>query len=444
MTHRVLWLEAPGGAAGDMLLAALLDAGAPEAAVLHGLRALGIEGWRFEREQTLRCGVTAGRVKFVPEAREVEPSPHTASLRVRGAPQPTVLWRASPSPDAHDHSHDHGHVHHHDHGADEPTFRDQPHRSWRAIRTLLQEASLSESVKTRALSVFSRLAGAEARVHGMSPDDVTFHEVGSVDAILDIVGVCLAIDALHIDTILTGPLPVARGFVRCAHGRLPVPAPATLYLLEGSPVVPGIEGFEQVTPTGAALWTTLGTPGAAPAMTIQAIGYGAGSRDTPGQPNVVRAVIGTQPGIGSTVDVLACQMDDITGEHLAPLFGLLLNAGALDVTFTPVWMKKNRTGVKVEVICRSDKRLALTDILLRHGSTFGVRHHTAERVELERHHKTVETPFGPVRLKIGHRGSDVYHVAPEHEDVATCAQNANVPVAVVFQAAIRAWDPEAR
>ena len=429
MSHRVLWLDAPGGAAGDMILAALLDAGASEAAVRAGLATLQLPGWELVVERTERCAVAAARVRFV-----ADPA---------GAAGPPPASRGHDHSHSHSHGHSHSHSHDHDHdhdpGAEQP-FPGQPHRAWRDVRRLLEASDLPDAARDLSLRVFSRLAEAEARVHGGAAEDVVFHEVGSLDAILDIVGISLALIDLDVDEVHGGPLPIGRGFVRCAHGRMPLPAPATLYLLEGWPTVPGVDGVEQVTPTGAAAWVSLSQPTSPPPMTLLATGYGAGARSLPDRPNVVRAVVGQRhtsprPQVTTTL----AQVDDMTGEHVPPLIDALLQAGALDVTATPTLMKKGRPGLRVEAISRPTEAAAVARALLVHTSSFGVRQWPADRVELERWHETVATPYGSVRVKLGAHGGTVLHASPEFVDVAEQARLHGVPTRVVHAAAVSAW-----
>ena len=427
---RILWLDAPGGAAGDMILAALLDVGASEDRVRAVLGSLDLSGWQLDVSSTIRCGVTARRVSFSPTAAEPHHHDHSHGHE-----------------HSHSHGHEHSHSHSHDHGEETP-FPNQPERTFRTIRALLTAAPLPHTIRDRAIAIFARLASAEARVHGGSPEDVHFHEVGSVDAILDIVGISAALDDLAVDRVYCGPLPVGRGWVRCAHGKMPLPAPATLYAMEGWATVPGIDGFEQVTPTGAAAWVTIGQPTPAPAHTVQAVGYGAGARSFDDRPNVVRAILGTTASQARTVTTTLAQVDDMTGEHIPPLIEHLLAAGALDVTVTPTIMKKGRPGMRVEAISRPHHATRVARAVLQHTTSFGVRQWDAERVELDRWHVPVDTPFGVIRIKVGALDGTCLQAAPEFSDVAASAHQHDVSVARVHAAAVHAWhstqDPPSR
>jgi uncharacterized protein (TIGR00299 family) protein len=408
-----------------MLLGSLIDAGADVEKVRAGLVGLGIEGWTLTALPVRRGSFAAVH----------------AEIRVDGQEE-------AGGPDVPDHPHDHAHhhdhhdhAHHHDHdhhGQDHPA-----RRTWRDIRALLERAPLPDRVRARALATFSRLARAEAHLHGMPVDDVELHEVGGVDAIIDIVGTCLALERLGVDVIVATPLPLGTGHVQAAHGTLPLPAPATLQVLIGWPVVPSRWPGEWVTPTGASLLAALGTPGPLPAMTVRATGHGAGRRDPPQVANLVRVVIGdsAQPPRSDTVVELACNIDDGTGELVAPLVQDLLDAGALDAWITPVLMKKGRPGFLLQALALPETADALGELLLRRSTTLGVRRHRSTRQILDRWFETTSTPYGPVRMKVGGRDGVSWHAAPEFEDVAARAREAGVPAMEVHRAALGSWSP---
>lgn len=434
-TARILWVDPFAGVAGDMLLGALFDLGASPERVREGLDALGIDGWTWTLSRPMRGVIAGTHVAVVPAPLSASP------LKLAAGPSSVAMGHHHDHGHSHDHGHGHDHGHSHDHGQEhhEPHFPDQPERSWRTIRALISSADLPARAKERALSAFSRLAGAEARVHGMSIDAVVFHEVGSVDAIVDIVGVCLALEDLDVDRIVCGPLPVSRGWTHSAHGRIPLPAPATLFLMEGWPICPGRPDFEQVTPTGAALITALAEPGEPPEMTVVAVGHGAGTKDLPDLPNLVRATLGTAPAPSPVhVSVLTAQMDDLAGEQVPALIEKLLQSGALDATLTPVHMKKGRPGWQVQALCRPADAEAVATALLRHGSTFGVRRHEARRTVLDRRFETVATPWGDVQVKIGLHHGEVVQVSPEHADVSRVALAGGVSERRVHSAALAA------
>ena len=437
---RVAFIDPVAGLAGDMLCGALLDAGADIGRLRTDLARLGIPGVRIEAGPVVRGAFAAVHFRVLPD-----PSPGRAGA----APAPADPGQgAHPHADCdhshshghgHSHSHSHGHSHSHDPGA-EPAFPGQPERTLRSITALLEAAALPPRARARAIRVFTRLAEAEGRMHGQPPEEVHFHEVGGVDAIHDIVGACLLLEQLDVDRVVCGPLPLGSGTVRAAHGEIPVPAPATVALLAGWPVLPGRPGAERTTPTGAALVAAIAEPGPLPAMVFEAQGIGAGTRDPRDHANICRVLVGRQAAAPSPteVDVLTAQMDDLTGEHLPALFDALLDAGALDVRATPVLMKKGRTGVTVEALARPAGRGAVAEAMLRHGSTFGVRHHRAQRTVLDRWHTEAETPWGTVRVKIGALRGEILQASPEHEDVAAVARRAGQAVPRVHWEAIRA------
>lgn len=339
---------------------------------------------------------------------------------------------------------------------------DQGHgRHLSDIAEIYEKSDLSPRVREQAFAVFSRLADAEAKVHGTTPDEIHFHEVGAVDAIVDITGACILLEMLGVDAVYTAPLPVARGFVDCQHGRMPLPAPATVELLVGLPTYPAPVMGELVTPTGAALLAVLAGPdraGDMPPMVPRASGYGAGKKNWGAPfPNMLRVVIGDTDEQGAqtkganaaarrandatptTVAVLETNLDDAPAELLGHVQERLLAQGALDVFFVPAQMKKNRPGTLVTVVAAPADASALSNILFAETGTFGVRQTWAERRTLARTWETVETTFGPVRVKVGtgENGQEVT-AAPEFEDCRQAALQHNVALRHVYQAALRA------
>lgn len=386
----ILFLDPFAGIAGDMVVAALVHAGAPIEAVLAELQGLPVRGWSARVERVTRGAVAATR--FVVEDAE------------------------------------HGHA----------------HRSWKDIRGMLQRSGLRPRVRERALATFARLAEAEGRVHGMPAEDVGFHEVGAVDSIVDIVGACVAMEELAVDRVVCGPLPMGRGRVTTAHGLLPLPAPATVEVLRGFPVVPSDFEGELVTPTGAALVGALATPGPLPAMRLTAIGYGAGTRDPASHANILRAILGEgEAGGVTTVAELRAQVDDLTGESVPGLLDALFAAGAVDAFVTPVLMKKGRPGLLLTALAPIDRRAVVGDALLRHGGTLGYRWEVLQREVAARRLVEVATAFGVVRVKVAEHAGLVVHAAPEHEDCALLARQFGVSVAEVRGAALAAWSSKA-
>jgi uncharacterized protein (TIGR00299 family) protein len=391
----ILYIDCVGGVAGDMLLAGLLDAGADVDAVRAALAATGVEGLELHLERVERHGISAAHVDIV--------APHE-------------------------------HV----------------HRTWRDVREIVEMAALPAWVEERALDAFRRLAFAEGLIHRLPPDEVHFHEVGSLDAIGDVIGVCAAAASLGADEIACSALPTSRGFVGAAHGRLPLPAPATLEILReaGAPLVPLEVGLELVTPTGAALVAALATSfGPYPPMVPRQVGYGAGTRDSAEVPNLVRIVLG-EPSVStfersSPVYLIEANLDDLSPELVPDAAAAATGAGALDVWTTPAQMKKGRPGLVLSALARPLDRDAVAGSLLRHTSTLGVRIARYDRYELERDWVTVEVAGGAVRVKRGWLDGEVVHLAPEHDDCAALAAQIGRPVQTVWASALAAATREA-
>ena len=320
-----------------------------------------------------------------------------------------------------------------------------PHRNLESIRDMILASRLSDGVKTMSIAVFRRLAEAEARVHGTTPERVHFHEVGAMDSIVDIVAACAALEWLKVDAVTFGPLPLGCGVVRCAHGVFPVPAPATVELLRGFAVEQSDVLCELVTPTGAALLTTwaqkLPGSGAAPER-IVSVGHGLGHRSLPGRPNLLRAIL-LEPAAEAAPDsdecvVLECNLDDLTPELAGAMTQKLLAAGALDVFTVAAQMKKQRPGMLLTVLGLPAAREALIDLIFAESTSFGIRERRTRRVVLERRFVSVATPYGAVRVKIGRwKGHDVTR-APEYDDCVQCADRKGVPARLVYEAAVAA------
>lgn len=421
-TERVAWIDAQVGIAGDMLLAALVDAGASADIVRRGLGELGLEDWTLGFKEVRRGAFRALR----------------ADVRVGGVGGDSVQQFKPVAPPR---------------GPMRAHITPHVHRPWRVLRATLEAAPLPPRALARALAAYGRLAEAEARLHGMPVDDVELHEVGGTDAILDIVGSCLALELLGIDRIVASPLPLAMGSVKAAHGEIPMPAPATLEVLRGWPVIPCDRPGEWVTPTGAALVSALAQPGPPPSMVIGAIGHGAGHRDPAGIANLVRVVVGEAaleralPAALVPTDQiveLAANLDDLPGQLVPPAIDALLTAGALDAWVETVTMKKGRPGFIIHALCSPADADRISDALLRHTSTLGVRRFEGDRRLLERWIESVETPWGPVRVKVGGRGGVAWHAWPEFEDCAALAATHELPIPEIQQAALTAWRNRAR
>jgi pyridinium-3,5-bisthiocarboxylic acid mononucleotide nickel chelatase len=422
-------LDCASGLAGDMFLGACLDLGMPLDLLTDTVARLGLPGVSVESRKALRGGVTGTRFRVLENGRPIEgPDPDEAHAH------------------EHHHHHDHHHHHHHDHH-----HHDHHHgRDLASIRGLIAESGLAAPVKERAVRLFQRLGEAEAKIHGMEVDRVHFHEVGAIDSIVDLAGAAAAIEFLAPARLTCGPVNVGSGRVRTAHGELPVPAPATAELLRGIPVWGG-PGGELTTPTGAVLLAELVDEFVElPPLVLDGIGYGLGKRDLPGQPNAVRLVRGVPrqamaamaamdaAGEGSRpqVAVLEAEIDDLPGEGFGFLMERLLDAGALDVYFTAVQMKKNRPGTLVTVLCRPPQIEPLAALLLVESGSLGCRYHLTNRFEAEREVVDVATAFGTVRVKRARFQGRQVAESPEFEDCRRLALAAGVPWREVYRAAL--------
>jgi uncharacterized protein (TIGR00299 family) protein len=386
---RTLYLDCFAGASGDMLVGAMLDSGLDFELLRSALLKLGVEGYELSLGRVDRSGISAA--KF--------------DVHLTGEP----------------HSHEHHHNHEHSHGH----RRQSHHRSLSEIKGIISSSNLSELVKQRAQAIFQRIGEAEAKIHNVQIETVHFHEVGAIDSIVDIVGACVAFDALKIERIISSPLHVGSGTFQCAHGTYPVPGPATAELLKGVPIYSkDVEG-ELVTPTGAAIISTLAEGyGLMPMMKIENIGYGAGTRDYPKFPNALRAIIGEleedadrTPG---AVTIIEANIDDLNAQVFGYLMEKALSAGALDIFYTPVQMKKNRPGVLLTLLCTPPDRERMCDLIFRETTTLGVRYRNEQREILTREFVTVETEYGPITVKVSRaRDGRVMNASPEFEDVAS-------------------------
>ena len=388
---RIAYLDIFSGISGDMTLGALVAVGVDFDELRRGLAGLGVEGWSLEREAVERSGIAAVKVHLRTDER---------ARAVR--------------------------------------------RRLSDVEKILAEGGLPEPVAARALAVFRRLAEAEARVHSTSVDEVHFHETGAVDAIVDVAGAALGFHLLGIDEIHASPVALGTGFVEAAHGLLPVPAPATVEILKGVPVRgTGVEA-ELTTPTGAAIAATLARSfGPAPEMRIEAVGYGAGSRELADRPNLLRLMVGESAGVedeADTVFVIETNIDDATPEAVGYLMERALEAGARDVFAAGVTMKKSRPGTLVTVLASPDRRASLEELMLAESTTFGLRTTVARRRILAREIVTVETPLGPVRAKVGRLDGRVLRVSAEYEDVREIARRSGL----AFASVVRRIEPALR
>jgi hypothetical protein len=390
---RVAYFDCFSGISGDMVLGGLVDAGADLRAIESELRKLGLDGWKISAEKVKRGAISATRVKV-----ETHDDPHA------------------------------GHHHH--------------HRGLSEILRMIEQAKLAPRAAERAGKIFTRLGHAEAKVHQVPIEKVHFHEVGAVDSIVDIVGSAIGFELLGIDEFACSEFDVGRGTVKTEHGLLPVPAPATTELLYGAPAYSsGIE-HELVTPTGAAIATTLSTHfGGMPAMTLRAVGYGAGSTEIPEKPNVLRIMIGESPEIetadywGQPVSVVEANIDDMNPQVYGHFVEHVLAAGALDVFSTPAQMKKNRPGLLISLVCNSADATRMIDLVFRETTTIGVRKYDVQRKTLDREIVIVETPLGPIRMKVSSLNGSVLNAAPEYEDCHKIALERGLPLKQVIATA---------
>ena len=381
---KIAYFDCLAGASGDMILGALLDAGLSTQDLLQGINALDLSGFDLNIQTVYKNGFRATKADILIEDNVTE-------------------------------------------------------RSLPDIEALIQNSDLPQNTKNKSISIFQRIGTAEAKIHGTPLQDVHLHELGGLDTIIDVVGTLVGLDSLGLQQVYASPLPLGRGFARGAHGAIPLPAPATLTLLEGVPVAGSDLDIELVTPTGAALLTSLVESfGPIPEMTLKTIGYGAGTKDL-SIPNVIRLLIGTQQKdtnpIIETLMMLETNIDDLNPEIYEYVMTRLLEAGALDVTFNPIQMKKNRPGILLQVLCQPKDAENLTSILFTETSTLGVRKQSLERVSLPRTIQIIETPYGKIRMKIAQNQDGSIKFAPEYEDCRTLAETNNIPIVDIYMMA---------
>lgn len=385
---KLVYFDCFSGISGDMTLGALVDAGCPVELLRSELRGLDVPGWDLSAEKVWKNGMAATYVKVKTEDQS-------------------------------------------------------KHRSLSAILQILQKSQLAPQVREKAAAIFTKLGEAEARVHDVPLEKIHFHEVGAVDAIVDIVGACIGLHALGIEKFACSPLNVGGGTTQMAHGILPVPAPATANLLQGKPTYSNGVQKELVTPTGAAIVATLcDSFGPQPAMSVTAIGYGAGTVDLEGQPNVLRIMVGeaaekSVAGFDEEIAVIEANLDDMNPQIYGYFLEKAFSAGALDVYTTPVQMKKNRPGVLLTVLCKPQDTNALMSLIFAETTTFGARTYRAQRKILPREFVSVPTEFGDVRIKISRVNGRIQHATPEYDDCRKLAVEKNVPLQQVINEALR-------
>src|ERR1700722_9253260 len=421
---RIGYLECFAGISGDMLMGALVDAGAP-IELLHRTAASLALGAELHVAKVSRSGIQSTKIDVMVQGKLHEPAAATGPIEHE-----------------HDHHHDHGHGHKHEHPGH---HHEHEHgRTLAQIRNLLMSADLTQRARDLSLNAFSLLAEAEGHIHGVPPEQVHFHEVGAVDAIVDIACCAAAADALDLDKWYCSPVNVGSGFVNCAHGRFPVPAPATAELLKDAPVYSAHVEMELVTPTGAALLRALDCRfESTPVMRTRSIGYGAGTRNPERFPNVVRVSIGeiaqSPRFTPETLTVLECAVDDLSPQVLAHTAQLALDQGALDVMSSPVTMKKGCWGPLLTVLSNPADAGRLQQLLFQETTTLGIRVREENRVVLARETTAVQTEFGVIQVKTGVWQGEEWNAAPEFEDCRRAAAAFQVPLKTVMQAALAAW-----
>jgi pyridinium-3,5-bisthiocarboxylic acid mononucleotide nickel chelatase len=443
---RIAYLDCFSGMSGDMFLGALVDAGVPAKVFEETVAALAI-GARLEISRVTRCGISATKVDvYVHEEKELPREVFWEKQREHAHSHqhsPVELKEHNFSRTATSASHEHAPQEHaHSRAGAPPPHKHEHGRGLKEIKAVIAKAKISELAKKTAIAIFQALGEAEAKIHSTDVESVHFHEVGALDAMVDIVCASMGVEALGIDEIVCSPLNVGGGTVKCAHGTLPVPAPATVELLKGVPVYSSGVQVELVTPTGAAIVKILAKRFAAfPEMKIAKVGYGAGSRDLPGQPNVVRLTIGeAQAGLpAETITVLEANLDDLNPQVFGYVMDRLLAAGALDVFGVPVQMKKSRPGMVLTVLAQPQDAEKVEQIIFSETTTLGVRRRTEHRRALARKWLSVSTQWGEVRMKVASLNGSVTNYAPEYEDCRKLAEAGGVPLKRVMQEAVQSY-----
>jgi len=492
---RIAYLECFSGISGDMFLGALLDAGVPPEVFTRTVEALGVDA-RLEISRVDRSGISATKLDVIAAGEKELPreefwqgavsnqqsaiSPATAlagahldSIEHKHAEQHSHLHDTSPQagapalhehgashkhshsqtppraavPHEHGHSHSHEHSHSHDHEHEHGSTHTHSHRGLKEIRQIIQATKISQSAKDRAINIFEALGAAEAKVHNTDIEKIHFHEVGAIDAIVDIVCASVGAEALGVDEWICSPLNVGGGTVVCAHGAFPIPAPATLELLKNAPVYSGEIQKELVTPTGAAIVSVLASRFSQfPTMKTEEIGYGAGTRNFKNSPNVLRLTIGEttaaeheSPFPVEEITVLEANVDDMTPQVFGYVMEQALQNGALDAFGTPVQMKKSRPGMLLTVLCRTEDSQRFTKFILAETTTLGVRMRHESRAALTRRHVSVSTKWGNVRMKLANLNGSISNYAPEYEDCRQIATEKKVPLKTVMQEAIKVY-----
>jgi uncharacterized protein (TIGR00299 family) protein len=390
---KILYFDCFSGISGDMILGAMVDAGVNVESLKSELGKLDLEGYEIKVSKAKRSGIRGTKVDVIADEKR--------------------------------------HIH---------------HTSYKDIKELIERSGLSDKIKTDSLRIFKRIAEAEAKVHNTSADNVHFHEVGAVDSIVDVVGAAVCINLISPDVIISSPINTGRGMTKTEHGRLPVPPPAAAEMLKGFPSYSSDTPFELATPTGVGIITTLSKEfSIMPMMTTSAIGYGAGSREIPDSPNLLRIMIGESPlnppfnkggaggGDRDSITVIESNIDDMNPQFYDYVMDRLFEGGALDVFLTPIIMKKNRPATKITILSDNDKTNSLADILLSETTSFGLRIYRTERIKLEREIKTITTEYGDVKVKIGKREGRIVNTAPEYEDCKRIAKERGISIKDLYE-----------
>ena len=437
---KTLYLDIFSGISGDMFIGALIDLGVDAHKLERELGKLKLDGYHLHVARQHKSAIEGVKfdVHLAHEHHQEHEQGHAHD------------HHHHPGEHGHDHTHSHEHPEHEDHGHDDQ-------RNFAEIKQLIGASKLSSWVKKKSVAVFQRIAEAEGKIHGMPPEKVHFHEVGAVDSIVDIVGACVGLELLGKPRVLAAPVVEGTGWVKCAHGRFPVPTPATLAILgaRGIGITQCEEPQELVTPTGAALLAEfVESFGPMSGLVAERIGFGLGTRDNKTRPNVLRAVLGSANGKTlntqhstsnierndweiDRIAVLETNLDDISGEILGRFVETALAAGALDVFHTPIQMKKNRPGVLLTVLCAETDADKFSEMILRETTAFGVRRTIAERRKLQREFATVKTKFGNVTMKLGKLNGNVVQVAPEFESCKKLAEQKRVPLKQIYEATVK-------
>jgi hypothetical protein len=451
---RIAYLECFSGISGDMFLGALVDAGVPPEVLIRTVNGLGLDA-HLEIRRVDRSGIGATKVDVISGGEKDLPreefwaqqAVHTHSHSHEGG-------HARSHEHGHTHSHphrqsdthEHGHEHEHGDGSGHNHSHAHPHRGLKEIREIITKAAISQSAKDRALRIFEALGAAEAKVHNTDIEKIHFHEVGAVDALVDIVCASVGAEELGVQEWICSPLNVGGGSVVCAHGTFPIPAPATLELLKNAPIYAGEIQKELVTPTGAAIVSVLASRFAnLPAMKPERTGYGAGSRDFKGVPNVLRLTIGEAaqqdvlPAKREEITILEANVDDMTPQVFGYVMERALELGALDAFGTAVQMKKNRPGMQLTVLCHPEDSQRLAKMIFAETTTLGVRVRQESRAVLARRHVNIRTQWGEVRMKLANLNGSVSNYAPEYEDCRRIAEAQHIPLKTVMQEAIKIY-----